>query len=76
MDRKNDLVGGKNRQSFHKTTRNGEGLSDIPYGLNDTYLSWEEVQDSLCLRYGMMPQDIPATCDDCGKRFSIDHPLS
>ena len=23
-----------------------------------------------------MPQDIPATCDGCGKRFSIDHVLS
>ena len=23
-----------------------------------------------------MPQDIPATCDSCGKRFSIEHDLS
>ena len=23
-----------------------------------------------------MPQDIPATCDDCGKKFSIEHALS
>ena len=23
-----------------------------------------------------MPQDIPATCDGCGKRFSIEHFLS
>ena len=23
-----------------------------------------------------MPQDIPATCDGCGKRFSIEHALS
>ena len=25
---------------------------------------------------GLMPQDIPATCDGCGKRFSIEHSLS
>ena len=23
-----------------------------------------------------MPQDIPANCDGCGKKFSIDHTLS
>ena len=23
-----------------------------------------------------MPQDIPATCDGCGKKFSIEHTLS
>ena len=23
-----------------------------------------------------MPQDIPATCDDCGKRFLIEHALA
>ena len=23
-----------------------------------------------------MPQDIPATCDECGKKFSIEHALS
>ena len=23
-----------------------------------------------------MPQDIPATCDGCGKKFSIEHALS
>ena len=32
--------------------------------------------DNLCLRYGLMPQDIPATCNGCGKRFSIEHALS
>ena len=39
-------------------------------------LSWEELRDNLRLRYGMMPQDIPATCDGCGDRFSIEHALS
>ena len=24
----------------------------------------------------MMPQDIPVTCDGCGKKFSIEHALS
>ena len=32
--------------------------------------------DNLCLRYGLMPQDIPTTCDGCGERFSNEHNLS
>ena len=39
-------------------------------------LSREEFQDNIRLRYGLMPQDIPATCDGCGKKFSIEHALS
>ena len=39
-------------------------------------LSWEEFWDNLCLRYGLMPQDISATYNGCGKRFSIEHSLS
>ena len=39
-------------------------------------MSWEEFLDNLCLRYGLIPQDIPATCDGCGNKFSVDHALS
>ena len=39
-------------------------------------LSCEEFRDNFCLRYGMMPQDIPETCDGCGKKLSIKHALS
>ena len=36
----------------------------------------EEYQDNLRLIYGLMPQDIPVTCDGCSKTFSIKHALS
>ena len=32
--------------------------------------------DNLCLRYRLMPQDIPATCNGCSKNFSIKNALS
>ena len=38
--------------------------------------SWEEFQDNLRFRYGLMSQDICVTCDGCGKKFSIEHALS
>ena len=57
-------------------TMNGAWLRDVPHHLNGMDLSQEEFRDNLCLRYGLMPQDIPTTCDGCDKRFSIKHALS
>ena len=61
---------------LHKAMRNGSWLSAVPHRLNGTELSTEEFWDNLSLRYGLMPQDIHATCDGCGKKFSIEHALS
>ena len=55
---------------------NGAWLGAVSHQLNGTELSWEESRDNTCFRYGLMPQDIPATCDGCGKHFSIEHALS
>ena len=55
-------------------TRNGAWLSAVPHRLNGTELSREEFRDNLCLAYGMMPQDIPVTCDS--KKLSIEQALS
>ena len=41
-----------------------------------SYQRMTPYRDNLCLIYGLMPQDIPATCDGCGKKFSIEHALS
>ena len=53
-----------------------EWLSAVPHCLNGTELSREECRDNLRLRYRLMPQDIPATCDGCGKKFLIKHAIS
>ena len=56
--------------------KNGACLSAVHHRLNGTEFSREEFQDNLRLRYGLMPQEIPATCDGCGKKFLIEHALS
>ena len=56
--------------------RNGAWLSAVPHRLNGAELSREELRDNLRLRYGLMLQDIPVTCDGCGKKFSVEHALS
>ena len=76
ISRQKELAGGQERNRLHRETRNGACLSDLPHPLNCTELSQEEFQDNLRLRYGLMPQDIPATCNGCGKKLLIEHALS
>ena len=71
-----EQAGRQEKNRFHRATRNGAWLSAVSHCLNGTELTREEFRDNLCLRYGLMPQDIPATCDGCGKKFSIEHALS
>ena len=54
-------TGGQEENLLHRATRNGAWLSAVPHRLNGTELSQEELRDNLCLRYGLIPQDIPAT---------------
>ena len=65
--KRQEQAGGKEINRLHRATGNGAWLSAIPHRLNSTELSWEEFQDNIRLRYGFMTQDIPATCDGCGK---------
>ena len=76
LARRKEMAGGQERKRLHKATDNGAWLSAVLHQLNGTELSGEEFRDNLCLRYGLIPQDIPATCDGCGKRLSIEHALS
>ena len=61
---------------LYRAIRNGSWIRAVPHRLNDTELSWEEFWDNLRLSYGLIPQDIPATCDSCGNNLSIEHALS
>ena len=76
LSRRKEIAGGQERNLFHRATGNGAWLSAIIHRLNGTKLSQEKFRDNLRLRYGLMPQDIPANCYGCGKRFSIEHALS
>ena len=76
LARQKELTGGQERNRLPRATRNGAWLSAVPHQLNGMEWSWEEFWDNLRLRYELMPQDIPATCDGCGKNFSIEHALS
>ena len=76
LARKKELSSEQYRNHLHRATRDGAWLSDVPHRLNGMELSWEELRDNLHLRDGLMPQDIPATCDGCGKKFLIEYVLS
>ena len=74
--KRQEQAGGQEKNRLHRAMRNGAWLSNVPHGLNGTELSLEEFRDILRLRYGLMSQDIPATCDGCGNNFLIEHALS
>ena len=74
--KRQEQAGGQEKNRLYREMRNGSWLSAVPHRLNGKKLSREEFQDNLRLRHGLMPQDIPATCDGCGKKFSIEHALS
>ena len=38
--------------------------------------SWEEIQDHIRLRYGLLPLDLPTACDVCGNNSNVDHAFS
>ena len=76
LDRQKELAGGQKRNLLHRAMRNRVWLINIPHHLIGTEFSQEEFQDNSQLRYGLVPQDISATCDICGKRISIEHALS
>ena len=59
LARRKELAVGQESNRLHRETRNGVWLSVVPHRLNGTELSWEELWDNLCLRYGLMPQEIP-----------------
>ena len=71
-----ELAGGQDRNHLHRAMGNGACLSAVSHRLNGTELSREEFRDTLRLRYGLIPQYTPATCDGCGKRFLIEHAIS
>ena len=76
LARQKELACVQESSHLHRETRNGAWLSSVFHRLNGTELSREEFRDNACLRYGLIPQDIPATCDGRGKRFSIEHAIS
>ena len=69
------LLGESTRAGARQESGTANGKADIVgelEGVSGRTVNREAVLD----RYGLMPQDIPANCDGCGKRFLIEHSLS
>ena len=63
------------RQVSH-AWQTGSWLTVMPDTLNGTVLSAEEFQDSLRVRYGLVPVGLQPKCDGCYKDFTVTHALS
>jgi hypothetical protein len=63
------------RRAILRGQSTGQWLSVLPSTVNGTELSAQEFRDSLLLRYGRSPPDLPTHCDGCSKKFSVRHAL-
>ena len=54
----------------------GTWLSVFPNRLNGNGLSANKWRDNVRLRYNHSPLDMPAACDGCGAKMTVEHALS
>jgi len=54
----------------------GAWLLVFPNRLNGTDLSADEWRDNVRLRYNHSPLEMPAACDGCGAKMTVEHALS
>jgi hypothetical protein len=59
-----------------RATQTGAWLTTLPDLLNGTELAADEFRDSLRLRFGLAPANLPARCDGCSQRFTVEHAMS
>ena len=64
------------KERTRRACETGAWLTVLPVTANGTDLSADEFRDSLCLRYGITPRHLPATCDGCGDRFTVGHAMT
>ena len=64
------------QRRLERACETGAWLTTTPNHLNGTVLSADEFRDSLRLRYGLVPTNLPTQCDGCGERFGVQHALS
>ena len=58
-----------------RSTACGGWLSILPLEDNGTALTGEQFRDAVRIRYGIVPDGMPARCDGCGAKFDVGHAL-
>jgi hypothetical protein len=61
---------------LQRTTGTGTWLTAVPDRLNGTELSPLEFRDSIRMRCGLTPANLPAVCDGCQQPFTVDHAVT
>jgi hypothetical protein len=68
------LSSGESR-TIWRGQQTGAWLSIVPSTVKGTELSAQEFQDAILMRYGLVPPDLPLTCDGCNAPFTLQHAL-
>jgi hypothetical protein len=68
------LSSGGESKTIRRGQQIGAWLSIFP-PVNGMELSAQEFQDAISMRYGLVPPDLPLTCDRCDAPFTLQHAL-
>jgi len=64
------------KRRVKRAEQSSNWITVMPNRLNGTELSSEVYRDSLRLRYGLRPANLPPKCDGCGANFTVGHAMS
>ena len=60
---------------LRRGTKKGDWITVLPPTVNGMDLGYQECRDTIFLRYGIEPPDLPNHCDGCNAKFSIRNSL-
>ena len=71
-----DKMSPSKARRIERAKETGGWLSILPNSLNGTTLERDEFRDSLRIRYGLAPLNLPMHCDGCGDPFTVQHAMT
>ncbi|EJK54589.1 hypothetical protein THAOC_25766 [Thalassiosira oceanica] len=65
-----------NKKRLERIQETGAFLTVRPSRRDGTELERDEFRDAVLLRMGLVPKNLPKTCDGCGATFTVEHALT
>ncbi|EJK57532.1 hypothetical protein THAOC_22413, partial [Thalassiosira oceanica] len=66
----------RDKKRLERIQETGAFLTVRPSRRDGTELERDEFRDAVLLRMGLVPKNLPKTCDGCGATFTVEHALT
>ena len=70
-----EQLGPEAKRRMERAKHTGGWLNILPQYRNGTVLSAGEFRDSIRIRFGLSPLNMPSKCDGCGSKFTLGHAM-